>query len=274
MSAALPDADRAACFLLEHARKRVGSRWHQGLWSPPLAARALAESVDVIARHRVWRVERAVARGIVAWASGEREVQLRTDIPSFRELLALQAHGRRAVSLLPEGVPTAPHPDALAFALHDLCHLEKFVDPEHHAGQVGFFAMAHTALDSAAFRELDARFDGAWRADVEHVVADMNGCAIFLFAALKMKLKMASRREHARLTGAPLPSGGALSEAEHRWYEAALELLLDAFDLHGADRVAARAVSTRRGEPEQAAHLLALFQGREARAGAGPTMLD
>ena len=266
MSAALSDAERAACFVVEQARKRVGTRWHQGLWSPPLTDRRLADGVDVIARHRVWRLERAVARGIVAWACGERLVELRTTIPHFRELLALQARGRRCVSLLPEGAPTAPHTDALAFALHDLCHLEKLVAPEHYVGQVGFFAAAHAALDTPAFAELDARFDPAWRADLEHVVADMNGSAIFLFAALKMKLKMAARREHARLAGAAAPEGGALDDAEQRWFQDTLELLLDAFGLHGPDRSAARAVNTQRGEPEMAVHLLAVFEQRGRRA--------
>lgn len=262
MSAALSDAERAACFVIEHAQKRVGTRWHQGFWTPPLADHDLAAGVDVIARHRVWRVERGVARAIVAWASGRRPAELRTSIPSFRELLALQARGWRAVSLLPEGAATAPHEDALAFALHDLCHLEKLVDPAHYLGQVGFFALAQAALDTPAFRQLDARFDAAWRADLEHVVADMNGSAIFLFAALKMKLKMAARREHARLTGTAPPQGGALSEAELRWFDAALDLLLDAFGLQGEERIAARAVNTQRAEPTLASRLLEAFEGR------------
>lgn len=256
------DAERAAGFVVEHVRRRVGTRWHQGYWCPPLAEARHSEAVDLIARHRVWRVERLVARGIVAWASGDRPAEVRETIPNFREVLALQAVGRRPVSLLPETTPTAPHADALAFALHDLCHLEKFVDAEHHAGQVGFFAHAHAALDTPAFRALDARFDPLWLADLEHVVADMNGSAIFLFAALKMKLKMAARRELAQLTGAAAPTGGALSQAELRCFDAALELLLDAFEFRGAERAAARAVNTQRGEPEQAAQLLTLFERR------------
>jgi hypothetical protein len=168
----LADADRAARFVVEQAKLAAGARWHQGFWQPPLADPGLAEGVDVIARHRVWRVERTVAESIVAWARGERHVELRTDIPHYRELLSLQARGRRAVSLLPEGAATAPHANPMAFAVHDLCHLEKFHDPEHHLGQVGFFAMVEAAL-----AEL-----GHWRsirtlrgADLEHVVADMNG---------------------------------------------------------------------------------------------------
>jgi hypothetical protein len=69
----------------------------------------------------------------------------------------------------------ARHPNGLAFALHDLCHLEKFVAPEHHAGQLGFFRLVQRALDTPALPALDREPDDAWRADRDYVLADMNG---------------------------------------------------------------------------------------------------
>jgi hypothetical protein len=69
-------------------------------------------------------------------------------------VLALQARGRRCVCLLDDAAALAHgdprHRDGLAFALHDLCHLEKFVAPEHHAGQVGFFRLVERALETPA----------------------------------------------------------------------------------------------------------------------------
>ena len=59
--------------------------------------------------------------------------------------------------------------------------------------------------------ELHARYDEAWRADLAHVAADMNGSPVFLVAALKMKLKMAERRALAREDGRPAPTGGPLT---------------------------------------------------------------
>ena len=61
------------------------------------------------------------------------------------------------------------HPDGLTFALHDLCHLEKFVAPEHHAGQVGFFRLVERALETPAMAALDRALDDPWRADSDCV---------------------------------------------------------------------------------------------------------
>jgi NAD(P)-dependent dehydrogenase (short-subunit alcohol dehydrogenase family) len=54
------------------------------------------------------------------------------------------------------------HPNGLSFALHDLCHLEKFVDPEHHRGQVG------TGMYSACKAGIEA---------LTRVAANENGAA-------------------------------------------------------------------------------------------------
>jgi len=138
-------------------------------------------------------------------------------------------------------------PDAgLAFVLHDLCHLEKLFDPAHHEEQRGFFAALFAASDSPAWATLDARLDDAWRRDVEHVAADMNGSAIFLFAALKMKLKMASRRALGARTGRAAKVAGPLDDGEASAFAEDLELLLDALDVRGDVRNDARAVSTKR----------------------------
>ena len=113
-------------------------------------------------------------------------------------MLALQARGRRCVCLLDDAAARAHgdprHPDGLAFALHDLCHLEKFVAPEHHAGQVGFFRLVERALETPAMAALDRALDDPWRADCDYIIADTNGSAVFLLAALKMRLGLAARR--------------------------------------------------------------------------------
>ena len=57
-------------------------------------------------------------RALLGWAAGEREGELLFEVPTPRRLLGLQARGRRCVSLLADGVPTAPHEDGLAFALY------------------------------------------------------------------------------------------------------------------------------------------------------------
>ena len=94
---------------------------------------------------------------------------------------------------------------------------------------------------------LDQELDDRWRADRDYVIADMNGSAVFLFAALKMKLFMAVRR---RIAGGPGEQAAA---------GRALDVLIGAMDLPGDVRDAARAVSARRDRPAEARRLLEYF---------------
>ena len=135
------------------------------------------------------------------------------------------------------------YPDGLTFALHDLCHLEKFVELEHHADQIGFFRIVERALAAPAMTAVERDLDDAWRADRDYVIADMNGSAVFLFAALKMKLKLAVLRRLHRDAVAPT-----------------LDVLLHAMALPDDIRAAARAVQPRRDHPADARRLLDYFE--------------
>lgn len=241
----------------------------QGARKPPLApVDELTPHARLFAEHRLLGIEDAVATALVAWARGERDVELGFAVPAARALLALQARGKRCVTLLDDDAQAAPHADGLAFAAHDLCHLEKFVDPATHLAQVGFFARMHEAMDRTTWRDLAARLDDTWARDGEHVIADMNGSPVFLVAALKMKLKMASRRALAQARGAVAPSRGPLDDAESRFYGEALAMLLDAWCMHGVERDAAMRVDATRAHREDARVVLAYFErlGGEALA--------
>ena len=74
---------------------------------------------------------------------------------------------------------------------------------------------------------LDRELDDPWRADRDYIIADMNSSAVFLLAALKMRLGLAARR-----CGVDA--------------EAAVEVLLRAMGLPDDVREAARAVRRRR----------------------------
>ena len=95
----------------------------------------------------------------------------------------------------------------------------------------------------------------------------MNGSAVFLFAALRMKLNMAVRRRRERERGVVVRSGG-LNAEERAAAAATLEVLLQAMDLPDDVRDAARAISPRRDRPTDARRLLDYF---EAASLAGPT---
>src|SRR6185503_3412795 len=246
------DAETTAAFLLERVRAARGSLWDEGK-SRVVAAAAAGVSgpaLRTFAERRVRGVPEDVARGLLAWDRGERPADLAFEIPPAREVLARQARGRRWVCLVDDAAARAHgdprHPDGLAFALHDLCHLEKFVAPEHHAGQVGFFRAVARALDAPALRALDGELDDTWRAERDYVIADMNGSAVFLFAALKMKLNMAVRRRLARASGRPAPTSGPLDATERAAVEPALDVLFAAMGLPDDVRTGARLVSTRR----------------------------
>jgi hypothetical protein len=259
-------AERTAAFLLE----RVARRWRhfrdQGALAVPLEPPpGCGPALKAFARRRVRGVPEPVARGLLAWAAGQRPVDLLDQVPTARQVLALQAAGRRCVSLLDDEVALAHgdprHPDGLSFALHDLCHLEKFVAPEHHSGQVGFFRSVARAFDTPAFTDLERHFDPTWRADRDYVIADMNGSAIFLFAALKMKLNVAIRRQLAANNGRPAPASGPLDDKERAALGPALLTLIEAMGLdQPAVREAALLITTRRAHPQAARRLLTHFE--------------
>ena len=251
-------AETTAAFLLERVRAARGAQWDEGRGRVQPPAPPSGPALQTFAERRVRGVPEHVVRGLFAWDRGERPVDLLFEVPAARRVLALQARARRCVCLIEDAAARAHgdprHPDGLTFALHDLCHLEKFVAPEHHAGQVGFFRLVERALETPAMIALDAQLDDIWRADRDYVIADMNGSAVFLFAALKMKLKLAVGRRLAP-------------------YEPALDVLLRAMDLPDDVRDAARAVSPRRDRPAEAWRLLDHFEAEATEAsGRGSTV--
>ena len=252
------DAERACAFVASHARKKHPHAWLQGARKPAFPCESAFPDVRIFADKRVRSVSEPASRALVEAAHGRRPVHVLDRKIAPRDLLALQARGERCVSMLRD----EEHDDPLEFALHDLCHLEKFVDEETYAGQVGFFAMLHRA-------DLEMRFDHldlAWKKDFEHVSADMNGSPVFLFAALKMKLKMAARREVARLRGTPERLGGGLDEDEARAFDALQTALFDALELPERGRRAGQAVSARRDSPDDALWIHAYFTQMGERA--------
>ncbi len=231
--------------------------------------------MSLFATRDLYRLPRTVSEALVAWAAGRRRVDLLFTLPSPREVLAMQARGRRCVSLLEDAaVPAGPIAGlprregayglgGLAFAVHDLCHLEKFAASEHHREQVGFFAALEEALEDAAWRGMEAGFDATWEHDRDHVLADMNGACAFLYVVLRNKVKLAVRRRVGRERGEPCRSG-ALDEGEARAYAEAVEALVAALGLTGEAREAARGMASRHEAEVMGDVLRAWFEARGA----------
>lgn len=262
------DASVVAAYLLERTRRRVGRRWDQGAqaagWDVP---RNATPELQVFAMRRVFGVPLDVSRGMLAWAAGARPGLIRRDVPHALDVLGAQADGKRWVSLLEDADAHAHgdprHPDGLSFALHDLCHLEKFVDAAHHRGQVGFFRACCALISHPVWLDVEAGLDLRWQADRDYVFADMNGSAVFLFAALKMKLKMATRRlvSH-RNDSPPTAAAGPLLPREQARYLQLERALLAAMGLPESLQRDGSNVSARRDAPDAAARLLAYFEAR------------
>jgi hypothetical protein len=269
-----------ACVYVADRARRASPRWLEGPRRPPLAAAPGApEVVRTFAERELHRLPRTVGDALVAWAGGRLEAEVCFDLPAPRAVLAMQARGLRCVSLLDDervpGGPIAGLPRAgayggqgLGFAVHDLCHLEKFGDPAHHAEQVGFFASLDRALGEPRWAAAEAGLDDAvWREDKDRVLADMNGSAVFLYVVLRNKVKLAARRLVARARGVTA-SRGPLDAEEARAYEEATGALIDALGIAGEARDAAWALTSKHDAEGAAGRLSAWFEarGREALA--------
>lgn len=256
--------ERIAEYLLERVRERSPHTWRQAARAVPADPEMswLGSHARVFREVRVLGISELAVRGLTLVGDGF-PVELSNEPFSAAGVLALQARGARCVSLLPSGTPTPPpHADGLAFVLHDLCHLAKFADPAHYVEQVGFFAAVERAFASETWRSVERELDEEWSAARAAVASDMNGSCVFLFVQLKMKLKMASRRNLGVRRGVPARVSGVLDADELSEFERLLEPLLDAFDFPANVRSAAFVTSARRDAVEAATTLAAHFAER------------
>jgi hypothetical protein len=256
------DPERAAAYVIERARLLMGSRANQGKRTQPLfhpETPALAH----LAEHRLCKVPERAVDALFAWARG-RTVELRSDVPSASHLLSLQARGQRCVSLLPESDAHSAA-SGFEFVIHDLCHLGKLLEPEHHLEQVGYFASLERLFATPTWRAVEGQLDATWLEDRDRLAADMNGSAVYLFVVLKMKLKMAARRSLARTEGRPAPNQGPLGAGELALFSDLESALYDALGLDGPLRSAACHVTARRDAEEAAVAVRDHFEavGRE-----------
>jgi hypothetical protein len=256
--------EHVAEYLLERVREQAPHTWRQAARSrePSAAAGQLGPHARVFRDVRVLGISELAVRGLSLIGEGF-PVELSQAPFSAEAVLALQARGARCVSLLPAGAATPPpHADGLAFVLHDLCHLAKFADPSHYVEQVGFFDAVERAFASEPWCAVERELDADWRAARSAVVSDMNGSCVFLFVQLKMKLKMAARRNLGVRRGVPARVSGVLDTDELAEFERLLEPLLDAFDFPSPVRAAALATSARRDSVEAATALATHFAER------------
>jgi hypothetical protein len=256
--------EHVAEYLLERVQEQAPHTWRQAprTTAPSESAVPAGPHARVFREVRVLGISELAVRGLSLIGEGF-PIELSQAPFSAEGVLALQARGARCVSLLPPGVPTPPpHADGLAFVLHDLCHLAKFADPAHYVEQVGFFDAVERAFESETWCAIERELDADWRAARSAVVSDMNGSCVFLFVQLKMKLKMAARRNLGARRGVPARVSGVLDADELAEFERLLDPLLDAFAFPVDVRAAALATSARRDSVEAATTLATHFAER------------
>ncbi|NUN14092.1 MAG: hypothetical protein HUU55_10710 [Myxococcales bacterium] len=194
LSGELSDPEWVAHYVLWRVAGGSGRKVYQGPLNPVLPCRTNYGPIGYFAGHQLKGIRLPVHQALVGWADGCRPAVLTRGVPTPLQLLGLQAQGKRYVSLVDDGVNTGKHADPLAFVVHDLCHIEKFADPQHYVEQVGFFSALYGAVTNPAWSDLDAELDVMWAEERDYVLADMNGSSIFLFLALKSRIRAATRR--------------------------------------------------------------------------------
>ncbi|MSQ82868.1 MAG: hypothetical protein EXR77_08120 [Myxococcales bacterium] len=194
-------ADAALCYLLAEISQKVGKRWLQGdrqpplVWTdePPTLSSWQHYAWNLLATRHLYRVEAHVAAVLCRWRRGEVDIRVTQHPPRVAAMLASQAQGFRWLTLLPPGADCGQQASPFEFALHDLCHAAHYFDPAHHVAQRGFFTALARATTTTGWLPWCARMGPPFAGELDHVAADMNGSALFLWTALRKKITNAAK---------------------------------------------------------------------------------
>lgn len=131
-----------------------------------------------------------------AFYAGLRPLRLMFRIPDPTELLAMQAEGARCVSALASPkllTQVFGHRDCLEMLLHDLAHMEKFVEAGRFWQQVGFFVFLQASVAPFHIQQRQA-LGRRWELSWNYVSSDMNAVANHMLMTLKSQLMVAMAR--------------------------------------------------------------------------------
>jgi hypothetical protein len=163
---------------------------------------------EYFSRYQFFGVIAHVPEALAAWLRGDWPLRLCEHIPSSREVLAMQAEGRRPVTVLSAwprmAQPVLGKPNAFAFMVHDLEHAWKFYhDAQMHGQQKAFFALMQGALESDSFAEY--LLDPVFAQKLDYLISDMNTHTMhasqFLRAILlERHMRLEGARDHQSLS--------------------------------------------------------------------------
>jgi len=156
--------------------------------------------VELFAYFALPRVPVFVNTEIVSWAAGERTLELLFHMPSPRELLSLQATGKRVITAWLQESELCQYVggrDPMEFLMHDLQHSSHFYkNRELYLEQVGVFDLLQHVLtrDNCSLLVL-SQLDVEFREDLDYVISDMNASSTHILGMLKAKWVSASIRQ-------------------------------------------------------------------------------
>lgn len=111
--------------------------------------------------------------------------------------------------------------DVFSFAIHDLQHMEKFVDPHFYCEQIGFFyCIKKLPYHQQPFVDYDKEFLD----DMDHVRSDMNTCISHSFKFFRAKWQLAEWR---KLRKAGIGNEDYLNDEEERKFQKDLNQFLE-----------------------------------------------
>lgn len=151
---------------------------------------------DFFENYRFKKLPEGVSRILNLWDRERVDLKLVETAIMPLEMLDLQAHGQRVVTIsrsaLLQGQLVDGQRDGLEFLLHDLLHADLFFK-ENHEEQVLFFHQIKRNLESKMYESYLK--DPLFQKDFEYVISDMNSCRIHLESCLKAALIESEKRE-------------------------------------------------------------------------------
>ena len=149
--------------------------WRENLLSEP-SPEPDEFLIHALSHYQFYRTIPSATLALLGWLRDGWPLRLMTRIPKPREVLHLQARGRRVVTLI--DLPRAAFPvlhkaDGFEFLVHDLEHAWKFChDPEQHQLQRRFFGCLEQALEAGLFDSCLG--DATFAERFDYLISDMN----------------------------------------------------------------------------------------------------
>lgn len=162
-------AEIVAAFLIAEAKKIYG-KFYVGNKTDAISETPKTPSLEFLNTHTLRKVSLRVNRSLIAWSEGKYNLFFSEKIPTPMEVLEMQTHGIRIVSIPKE---TTNGKTPYEFVIHDLEHADRFFhDPELHSSQVKFFSELKNLIKQQLFSELMS--NEIFATKFNYLISDMN----------------------------------------------------------------------------------------------------